>query len=453
MKKKGFFFRKVKTTDEKIKEAYNYAANFYSNNHRGLDNQEKCLAEMQKISGLDRETCIKIQNPIMDVFMMSELMEIGNTIAQQHLDIVTNNIRQHLLNIQPTLESCVLKELPSIPIVPKLQPINSVETTTNEIMPEVGHYKNVDFSNKNLGFKGIEYLLYGGNNIPNLSGAKKDGVLAKSWIVNLNLSNCNLDGLSSQYIASAIHNGNLSSLNYLNLSNNSIDDAGIYEFASRAPTAPSPSLRSLNLSNNKITDNGANSFYWALKQNKMFYLKYIDLSENSITDQGKADIAKALKVRRPDTIVTLEKHNDSTGVLNFIKKAFNYYSEETNKKLQENDKAVLAIYGQNNWVHCKKLIQDTSKNMQVGIATYSSNYIAKQFLEKAPSKIKSATKGAIFIAASTEAALNIDVEDLLYCIATVNMKVKDFVFGKDMMLPENTVGFLGEDGTGEYVDF
>jgi len=105
MKNKGFFFRKVKTTDEKIKDAYNYAANFYSNNHRGLDNQEKCVAEMQKISGFDRETCIKIQNPVMDDFMMNELMEIGDTIAQQHLDIVTNNIRQHLLGTRSWLQN------------------------------------------------------------------------------------------------------------------------------------------------------------------------------------------------------------------------------------------------------------------------------------------------------------------------------------------------------------
>lgn len=94
---------KVKTTDEKIKDAYNYAVNFYSNNHRGLDNQERCLAEMQKISGFDRAACIKIQNPVMDFFMMNELIEIGDTIAQQHLDIITSNIRQHLLGTQTRL--------------------------------------------------------------------------------------------------------------------------------------------------------------------------------------------------------------------------------------------------------------------------------------------------------------------------------------------------------------
>lgn len=67
------------------------------------------------ITGFDAETCCKIQPPVMNVFMMSELMVIGSEIANQHLSIITHNIRQHLLSIQPSLEIGVTTELPYTP--------------------------------------------------------------------------------------------------------------------------------------------------------------------------------------------------------------------------------------------------------------------------------------------------------------------------------------------------
>lgn len=67
---------KVKTTDEKIKEVFNYAVDFYSNNNRSLDNQFKCLHEMMRLTGLDDKTCVLIQDPILTVLRAQDVMNI-----------------------------------------------------------------------------------------------------------------------------------------------------------------------------------------------------------------------------------------------------------------------------------------------------------------------------------------------------------------------------------------
>ena len=100
--------------DQQIEDTFYYAVNFYSTNDRSIPMQEFCLSQMM-LYGLDRDTCIRIQNPIMSVFQMGELMQIGSEITQQHLATITHNIRQHLLSIQPTMQPEVVQELPHIP--------------------------------------------------------------------------------------------------------------------------------------------------------------------------------------------------------------------------------------------------------------------------------------------------------------------------------------------------
>ena len=101
--------------EAKIEEAFYYAVNFYSTNDRSIEKQRFCLKQLMDITGFDAETCCKIQTPVMNVFMMGELMAIGSEIANQHLSIITHNIRQHLLSIQTSLEIGVTTELPYIP--------------------------------------------------------------------------------------------------------------------------------------------------------------------------------------------------------------------------------------------------------------------------------------------------------------------------------------------------
>ena len=90
---------KVKTTDEKIKDAFDYAINFYSNNNRGLDNQFKCLHEMMRLTGLDDKTCVLIQDPILTVLRAQDVMNIGNETIQNLHRIVSGNLKNHMIDI------------------------------------------------------------------------------------------------------------------------------------------------------------------------------------------------------------------------------------------------------------------------------------------------------------------------------------------------------------------
>lgn len=246
-------------------------------------------------------------------------------------------------------------------------------------------------------------------------------------------------------------------LTVIDFSNNRLGDTAVKNLFYTMGTHQNPAkyVQSINLSNNFIGDYGANYIAESLKSGRYPATKYIDISGNSeITDVGKEKLATAVnETLNPNLAITLEKHNDSSGVWNFVKKAFNYYSKEHSKVSAENGKAALAIYGDNDWANCKKLIDDASKEMSMGLVKHSSKIITQQLVQKAPPQIKGATVGAIFVAAGIDTALAIDVGNLSYCIAAINKKVENFVFDKDTMLLENSIGFVGENGVGEDVDF
>jgi Leucine-rich repeat (LRR) protein len=201
-----------------------------------------------------------------------------------------------MLELQSTLQIGVINELPYISKVPsKPTVVNSLDEAVKEQIPSDGVYQLVNFSNKDLGYKGIEQLLYSDKGVKAIRNGSSNlsdiyqGMGAKQgvMIVQLNLSNCNIGGLGADKLGQAIHSDSgLHSLQYLNLSNNNIDDSGIYSLASNAKGNSTPSLRWLDLSNNLLTDNGANSFHWAFKENKLYNLNYLDVSENNITQTG-----------------------------------------------------------------------------------------------------------------------------------------------------------------------
>lgn len=317
------------SADQKIEDAFNYAINFYNTHPRTLENQWVCLAEMQKITGLDDDACAKIQSPILSVLMYQETVDIANEAIQNQLRIVTDLLRNRLLDLQPKMQPDVMQELPYIPKVPsKPIVVNSLDEAVKEQIPSDGVYQLVNFSNKDLGYKGVEQLLYSDKGVKairdgssNLSDiyqgmAAKQGVM----IVQLNLSNCNIGGLGADKLGQAIHNDSgLHSLQYLNLSNNSIDDSGIYSLASNAKGNSTPSLRWLDLSNNWLTDNGVNSFHWAFKENKLYNLNYLNVSGNKITDTGAKTIAEGLK---SGTFSTLKRFDASGNDISLVGEKF-----------------------------------------------------------------------------------------------------------------------------------
>jgi len=304
-------------------------------------------------------------------------------------------------------------------------------------------------------------------------------------IINLNLGSNNIDQYGLIYIASALTQGTLPSLNSLNLSSNTITDGGLAYLLENA-VVPSlktldlsgnqitnlglayfyrlnsfktakylvnlnlsgnniddwgakyieegfmhnklPHLNSLTLANNNITDTGAKYLADSLQKGEMSKLKTLHLEGNKLSPAGESYLAVAVNKAPNDTLgVIVEKHTSSAGVWNFIKKAFNYYAQEHYKKAQANDKAALAIYGQDDWAHCKKLVADASQEMSTGFVKYSSYMLAKQALQKGSLPVKTCAVGGVFIFSAGEAALNVNVENLVYCLTAINKEIENII--------------------------
>ncbi|CAN0571602.1 unnamed protein product [Ectocarpus sp. 12 AP-2014] len=233
---------------------------------------------MQKISGLDRETCIKIQNPVMDVFMMNELMEIGDTIAQQHLDIVTNNIRQHLLGTQSRLQN--------------EQPKDSSDTSIN--------YSEKPQVNKEM-----------------LAAVRKIDREGTSKSVNFMLFHKHHLNDDDMYWLSSIFNTHTHkglAVNMVDLSDNDIkltrDHNLTYQdlpfFSFNSPYNTPRNIVRLDLSNNQIGDQGAKVIADGLANWVFPITKHINLSGNKISDTGKGFIANAMHKMNQGLVVTFE---------------------------------------------------------------------------------------------------------------------------------------------------
>ena len=265
--------------DQQIEDCFYYAVNFYNTNDRSLEKQQFCLTEMQKY-GLDLDTCIRIQNPVMSVFQMGELMQIGSELTQQHLNSITNNIRQHLLGLQPTLKPETIKELPNIPtlggagIGSNKRDIDGVSIQVKNIVQDIttNGYKSqkalvmsnydleahdmnylsgtmpsnkynftlVDFShNPRIKPLGLDYLLKGAPGISNLQQGNTDisvmyqGMLTRPNfnIVKLNLENCNLGDTGADILGHCLISGKLPSTKEIDVSGNGITETGWEFFA------------------------------------------------------------------------------------------------------------------------------------------------------------------------------------------------------------------------------
>ena len=260
--------------DQQIEDTFYYAVNFYNTNDRSLEKQQFCLTEMQKY-GLDLDTCIRIQNPIMSVFQMGELMQIGSEITQQHLATITHNIHKHLLSIQPTMQPEVVQELPYIPTLGgagqgsntrdfdgvNVQVKNIVQDLTingyqgqeslimsnYDLEPHDMNYLSattpsntynftlVDFSyNPRVCAMGVDYLLKGAAGISSIQQGNQNinlmyqGMLTRPSfnIVKLNLENCNIGDIGADIICHALANGKLPATKEIDVSGNNIGDKG-----------------------------------------------------------------------------------------------------------------------------------------------------------------------------------------------------------------------------------
>jgi len=314
-----------RTADEKIEQAFYYAVNFYSTNDRSLEKQHFCLKEMMKY-GLDMDTCIRIQNPVMSIIRYGEMVDIGNQAIQNQLRIVTDQLRNRLLDLQPTLKPDSIKELPNIPIIGgtgtgnKTRGKDGVNVQVKNIVQDItingykgqkalvmsnydlephdmnylsgtmpSNYYNftlVDFGNNpRVGATGLDYLLKGATGMTNIQQGNTNisvmyqGMLTRSGfnIVKLNLENCNLGDTGTDILGHALTNNKLSATREINVSGNNITDNGAFTIAEALKTGKFPTLKRLDASGNDISLVGEKFMLDALKhpstQSVMLLLK------------------------------------------------------------------------------------------------------------------------------------------------------------------------------------
>lgn len=294
-------------------------------------------------------------------------------------------------------------------------------------LPSINHtFELVDFShNPQIGPLGLDYLIKGAPGIVSLESGNHDinlmyqGMLTRPGFntVKLDLSNCNIGDIGADILGHALISGNL------------------------------PATKEIDVSGNQITDNGAQSFADALRNGMPKFLQNLKIFGNNLTATGEKALALAVKYSPNEMMAVTLDQVKSSGALDFIKKAFNYYAQEHYENHQAASKAAVAIYGNDDWAHCKKLIADGSRELLSGVIKNSANPLAAQVLQKAPPQVKEFTIGGIFIVSTIETVGAVDIESLGYCISAINSS-----FGSntnDPLLPDNAIGFIGENGVTE----
>jgi predicted nuclease of restriction endonuclease-like (RecB) superfamily len=123
------FIMKSKT-DEITEKAFYHALNFFKSNDRGVDNQRVCIQQLMEITGFDFDTCLKIQNPVLSLYMAIDTMSIGQSVIESNIQMVTQTIRNHLLDVQINYSQKTFDQKSSNSI---LSCKDIIEKTTNEV--------------------------------------------------------------------------------------------------------------------------------------------------------------------------------------------------------------------------------------------------------------------------------------------------------------------------------
>ena len=327
------------TVDQKIEDAFNYAVNFYNTHPRTLDNQWACLAELKRITGLDDESCSKIQNPILSVLMYQETVDIANEVIQHHLNIVTNLLRNRLLELQPTLQTGIVKELPYIPKPPHDYSCASQKDIDNHF---VTAYDN---SNGRLDINGfcksgnqavartVEHLRYQAEQKDSANGTGHK-VLEHKHTLNFSFNLMNDEQTSN--LAKFLSWQELN-LKELNLSSNNITGNGVETLFYQLRVTPdhlshshlrTHNIQCINLSNCNIGDYGANYIAESLKNGSYPATKHIDVSGNGITQTGWEYFATAVKKVQAKTVsINVAIANSLKDLNEFLNKGFKYYTQ------------------------------------------------------------------------------------------------------------------------------
>jgi hypothetical protein len=393
--------------DEATEKAFYHALNFFKSNDRGVDNQRACVKQLMEITGFDFDTCLKIQNPVLDFYMAVDMRNIGQSVIENNLRMVTQSIHNHLLNLQSNHIS-IEKSIGGDKYIGSDTYKNIIAKTSS---PTHGYLlsdiRTIDISK---------------------AGLKDDdiGVLVK----NLQYQLLNLDKFDVS------HN----QLGYSSVENL------FYTFRFGSPTA-TYNIKYMNLSNNYIGDDGAKYIASHLSAGLHPNLRCLDVSGNHITTNGSALFIKAMEARPYQEIVIKTHDNTSSKtVWQYLKQAFNYYSSEHYKDSVESDKKWVALYGDDKWAVCRKYLQAASIVIGAGFVKKSVDSKFLSISSKASNVYaKILGYGGIFLQIVKEDYKDLMTTDLLQCIAVINSKsLTDINDYTTEMIGANSDDFISE---------
>ena len=231
-------------TDEITEKAFHHAMNFFKSNHRGLDNQSVCLKQLMELTGFDFDTCLKIQNPVLSLYMAIDTIGIGQSVIESNMRMVTQTIHNHLLGLQSG------------------KIFNEKSEISNEKPIDSDTYKNIIAKTSSPAHG---YLLNDVRTIDISKAGLKDndiGVLVKNLqyqLLNLDKFDASNNLLGYTAVENLFYTFRLGSptatynIKYMNLSNNQIGDDGVKYIASHLSAGLHPNLRCLDVSGNNLS--------------------------------------------------------------------------------------------------------------------------------------------------------------------------------------------------------
>ncbi|WPY01555.1 Leucine Rich repeats domain-containing protein (plasmid) [Candidatus Trichorickettsia mobilis] len=295
-------------TDELTEKAFYHAMNFFKSNDRGVDNQRVCVKQLMEITGFDFDTCLKIQNPILDFYMQVDMRNIGQSVIENNLRMVTQSIHNHLLGLQSDHIS-IEKPIVSDTYIGSDTYKNIIAKTSS---PTHGYLlsdiRTIDISKAGLKDHDI-------------------GVLVKNLqyqLLNLDKFDVSHNQLGYSSVENLFYTFRLGSptatynIKYMNLSNNQIDDDGVKYISSHLSAGLHPNLRCLDVTGNNLSYGMCieiSKIVQSIEQNIKILVNRL-FSIDTIIQGGKkqSDLAFGSKEEKQTIIKEYLKHAQKNGV-------------------------------------------------------------------------------------------------------------------------------------------
>jgi len=358
--------------DDKAQIAFNHAVNFYNSNNRGVDNQRLCIQQMMKLTGFNFDTCVKIQSPVLSLYMASETISLGRQVVQEQLGIVTGLVRSHLLSIQSKIQP-ETKESKDTGLCS-----HNYSTASQEDIDKhfVAAYDSSDgrldidgfyqAGNRAIG-RTVEHLRY---QVTQRDAKNGTGHKVLKHKHTLNFSFNSMSDQQAQHLAEFLSWQELN-LAELNLSSNNITCRGVESLFWGLRVSPdhlphahirSHNLRYINLSDNQIGDPGAEYIAQSLISGRYPNLKGVDASGNGITETGQGYFARALdEINQSIAIVFTKVQEISKQAFKQTIKSMLYIAKQngiSTKEMLTTDETI---------EHCKKGTFNVAKNIIGGV--------------------------------------------------------------------------------------